>query len=356
LSSSSPSSDKNGPPGAAVKETESEDTETAAAETVSGADDFTADISSADSGSVDTDAILSASFGEKDVEAGVDTEDDEVSMDELEATEASSESTPVVSASRPISAEEAVEEYVTVGVVTGVERVVETTPVAVTSSGGTVQGDLSGSGSHVDPSLLDSSPSTRQYVRRARRGSLVSTDSERTTSVTVRVPTPPSPLRESGGTAPTPIIIAAAVSAATTVQEGETAPAVIEEVPGHEEIPAHIPEVPEGNIFVESISIDENLVIDVDFNADMTHVEPAEVAASEEPVQADVTPDSGVPIVEEELAQGPVDDVDMADTHDSYDEVLAEAEDNMAGAQAADMEVTAPAAAHTSPTKTGIGF
>ena len=172
----------------------------------------------------------------------------------------------------------------------------------------------------------------------------------------MRVPTPPSPLRESGGTAPTPIIIAAAVSTATTVQEGETALAVIEEVPSHEEVPAHIPEVPEGNIFVESISIDENLVIDVDFNANMTYVEPAEVAASEEPVRADVTPDSGVPIIEEELAQDPVDDVDMADTHDSYDEVWADAEDNMAGAQAADMEVTAPIAAQTSPTKTGIGF
>ena len=46
----------------------------------------------------------------------------------------------------------------------------------------------------------------------------------------------------------------------------------------------------------------------------------------------------------------------MADTHDSYDEVLAEAEDSMASAQAADMEVTAPVAAHTSPTKIGIGF
>ena len=46
----------------------------------------------------------------------------------------------------------------------------------------------------------------------------------------------------------------------------------------------------------------------------------------------------------------------MADTHDSYDEVLAEAEDSMAGAQTADMGVTAPVAAHTSPTKTGIGF
>jgi hypothetical protein len=56
------------------------------------------------------------------------------------------------------------------------------------------------------------------------------------------------------------------------------------------------------------------------------------------------------------LAQGPVDDVDMANAHDSYDEVLAEAEDNMAGAQATDMEVTAPVAAHASSTRIGIGF
>jgi hypothetical protein len=263
--------------------------------------------------------------------AEASTEKDVVSIDELEAAEASFDDVPLASASNPRS-------------------------IIITSSGGIAQGGLSGSGSHVDLSLLDSSPSTRQYVRRARRGNLVSTDSERTASVTVRVPTPSSPLRESGGTALTPIIIAAAVSAAETVQESETAPAAVGEVPSSEGVSVHIPEVPGGNIFVENILIDENLVIDVDFNADMTHVEHAEVAASEEPVQADVTPGSGVPVIEEELAQDPVDDIDMGDTHDSYDEVLADAEDSMAGAQTADMEVTAPVAAHISPTKTGIGF
>ena len=202
---------------AAAEKTESEDTEVATAEAVSGAGDFTADISSADIGSLDTDAIINASSKEKDAEAGASTEDDEVSMDELGAAGAASDSDSTESASRPKSAEGAIEEHVTVGVVTGAERIVETTPIAVTSSGGTVQGDISESGSHVDPSLLDSSPSTRQYVRRARRGSLMSTDFERTTSVTTRVLTPPSPLRESGGTAPTPIITAAAVSVATTV-------------------------------------------------------------------------------------------------------------------------------------------
>jgi hypothetical protein len=110
------------------------------------------------------------------------------------------------------------------------------------------------------------------------------------------------------------------------------------------------------NNFVESIPIDENLVIDTDFGAGVTQVEHAEVAASEDPVQADVTPGSDVPTMEEAFVQAPADDVsmeDMANTHDSYDAVLAEAEGHVAVAQALDMEVTAPMTAHTSPTKTG---
>jgi hypothetical protein len=56
------------------------------------------------------------------------------------------------------------------------------------------------------------------------------------------------------------------------------------------------------------------------------------------------------------LAQDPADDIDMADAHDSYDEVLAEAEGDVAGAQAADTGATASVAAHGSPTQTGICF
>jgi hypothetical protein len=290
------------------------------------------------------------------MEAGVDTEDDEVSMDELEAAEASSESTPVASASKPISAEEAVEEHATVGIVTGAERVVETTPIAITSSGETVQGGLSGSGSHVDPPLLNSSPSTRQYVWRTRRRSLVPTDSERTVSVTVRVPTPPSLLPESGGTAPSPITTAAEVPAAATVPESETVPTAIEEIPVGEEGPTHIPDVPKGNNIVDSIIISENLVIGTDSGMGMTQIGRAEVAANEELVQADARLGSDMPAMEEAFVQDPADDVsmeDMADTHDSYDAILAEAEGHVAGAQAADIEVIAPMTAHASPTKTG---
>jgi hypothetical protein len=341
---------------ATAAETESESTEAAAAEAVSGAGDFTADISSPDIGSLDTDAIINASSEEKDMEVGASVEDAEVSMGELGTKGAASDSGSTASASKTMSAEEVIEERVTVGVVTGAERVVEPIPITVTSSGGTVQGDASESGSQVDPSLLDSSPSTRQYVRRARRGSLVSTDSERTASVAARVSTPPSPLGESGGTAPTPTITADVVPATATAQEDETAPVIVEEVPSHAEVLAHTPEVPRGNVPTESISIDKSLVTNNDFNTNVARVEPAEVAASEEPVQADATPGSGVPVIEEELAQDPVDDVDMADTHDSYDEAWADAEDNMAGDQAADMEVTAPVAVQISSTRAGIGF
>ena len=216
--------------------------------------------------------------------AGTSTEEDEVSMDELEAAEAAFDNTPTASASNPRSVERTVDEHTTVGVVTSAARVVETTPITITSSDGIAQGNPSGSGSHVDPSLLDSSPSTRHYVRRVRRRSIVSTDSERTVSATVRVPTPPSPLHESGGTVPTPVVIAAMVPAAVTVQDSESVSAAAEEVPGSEEVPAHIPDIPKGNNIVESIPINENLVIGTDFGTGMTQVERAEVAASEDPV------------------------------------------------------------------------
>ena len=278
-------------------------------------------------------------------------------MDELEAAEASFDNSPVASASDPRSVERAVDEYITVEVVTSAARVVETTPIIVTGSGETAQGHPSESGSHADPSLLDSNPSTRHYVRRARRGSIVSTDSERTISATVRVPTPPSPLHKSGSTALTPVIMATMVPTVVTVQDSEVVPAVAEEVLGDEKLPVHIPDALEGNNIVDSILINENLVIGTDTGTGVTRVEHAEVAANKDPVQIDVILGSGIPATEETLAQDLVDDIsmeDMADTHDSYDEVLAKTEDHVAGVQAADMEVTAPVTAYTSPTETGI--
>ena len=98
-------------------------------------------------------------------------------------------------------------------------------------------------------------------------------------------------------------------------------------------------------------------MIDTDFGTGVTHVEHEEIATSEDLVQADVIPSNDVPIVEETFVQDLVDDMsmeDMADTYGSYDAVLAETEDHVAGVQAADVEVTTPITAHTSPTETGI--
>ena len=89
----------------------------------------------------------------------------------------------------------------------------------------------------------------------------MSTDSERTGSATVRVSTPPSPLPESGGIASTPIIITAAVSAATIIQESETATATVGEVPGGEEVPTHISEVSEGSIISSLLKVYQFTII-----------------------------------------------------------------------------------------------
>uniref|UniRef100_A0A2N9EV39 Aminotransferase-like plant mobile domain-containing protein n=1 Tax=Fagus sylvatica TaxID=28930 RepID=A0A2N9EV39_FAGSY len=296
-SSSSSSSDRSDPSGAAAEGIRGEVVEVDAAEAVSDAENVAAEVNSTDESTAS-----STSSGGESVEAGTSTEEDEVSVDELEAAEASFDNSPVASASNPRSVERAVDDHTTPGV-----------------------GHPSESGSHADPSLLDSNPSTSLFVRRARRGSIVSTDSEKTISATVRVPTPPSPIHESVGAAPTPIVIAAVVYVTATVQESETVPAAVEGIPGNEEVLVHIPNVPE------------------------------EVATSKDPVQADVILDSRIPAREETFVQDPVDDIsmeDMADTHDSYDAVLAETEDHVASTQAADLEVDAPVTADTSPTKT----
>uniref|UniRef100_A0A2N9I2V0 Aminotransferase-like plant mobile domain-containing protein n=1 Tax=Fagus sylvatica TaxID=28930 RepID=A0A2N9I2V0_FAGSY len=271
LSSSSSSSDRDDPSGAAAEEIESENAEVAAAE---------------ETESEGTEAVAAEAVSRGCGSRGPVLKMMRCPWVSWELQELLLTVIPLHLPAKSMSAERVVEEHVTVGVVTGAERVVETTPITVTSSGGTVQGDISESGSHVDPSLLDSSPSTRQYVRRARRGSLVSTDSEKNCFSYSKA----------------------------TVQGDETAPVITEEI----WLMLNQPKLlPVKNQFRQMSLLG-----------------------------------SGVPVIEEELAQDPVDDVDMADTHDSYDEAWADAEDNMAGDQAADMEVTAPVAAQTSPTRT----
>ena len=292
MDSSSSSGDRNDPSGAAAEGVGGEDVEIDVAEIVSDAEIVTVEVNSADESTAS-----SAFSGGEGVVAETSTEEDVVSIDELVAVEASFDNVPLTSASNLRFVERTFDEHTTVGVVTSAVRATETTPITITSSGGTAQGNPFGSGSHADPSLFDSSPSTRYYVQRVRRGSIVFTDSKRTISATIRVPTPPSPLHESDGTAPTPVVIAVVVSATAIVQESETVLAIAEEIPSSEEVPIHISDIPEGNNIIESIPIDENLVVGTDFGTGVTLVEYAEVAASEDPVQADVTPSSDIPAI-----------------------------------------------------------
>ena len=294
------------------------------------------------------------SFGEEVAVAEASNNEDVVSKDELEAAKASFDDVSTASTSNPKSIERAVDEHVVVGAVTSVVRIVDTTPITITSSDGTTQGNPSRSGSRTDLSLFDSSPSTLHYVKRARKGNMVSTDSERTISATTRVPTPLSPLHESGGIASTPIVIAAVVSAAASVQGDEAVLVAAEVVPSSEEVLVHNSDIPEGNT-VGDTSVNENIVVGTDLGTGVTQIGHAEAAASEDPILVDITLGSDIPTMEGTFAQDPADDVfmeNMVDTHDSYDAILAGTGEHVADAQAVDLEVIALVAAHVSPTET----
>jgi hypothetical protein len=344
------SSDRTSSSEAAAEEIKDEDDEIDAAKAISDEGTIAAEVVFDDEATA-----TDASSGEEGAVAETNTDEDNISMDELEVAEASFDNVPVASASNPRSVERAIDEYTVVGTVISAVRVAEVEPIAVTSSGGTAQDNPSKSDSRTDPLLFDSSPSTRHYVRRAHRESIVSTDSERTFTATLMVPTLSGPPRESGDAVLAPVVIAAVVSAAATVQENETVPAAAEETLSSEEVPVHISDIPEGNV-IEDTPVDEDLVVGTDSGTGVTEIGCAEVAASEDPVQADATLDSDVPAREGAFTQDPTDDVsmeDMADTHDSYDAVLAGTEDHVASTQATDMEVAAPVAAYMSPIKIG---
>ena len=131
-SSSLSSSDRSDLSGAAAEGIRGEDVEVEAAEAVFDVENVAAEVSSANKSTAS-----STSSGEEGAVAETNTDEDVVSMDELEAAEASFDDVPIASASNPRSAERTIDEHTTVGVVTSAERAVETTPITITSSGGT---------------------------------------------------------------------------------------------------------------------------------------------------------------------------------------------------------------------------
>jgi hypothetical protein len=182
---------------------------------------------------------------------------------------------------------------------------------------------------------------------------MVSSDSERTISATARAPTPPSPLQESGGIASTPLVIPAVASAEASVQRDEAVPVVTGMVPGSEEVLVHISDILEGNT-VGDTPANEDIVVDTDLSTGVTQIGHGGAAASADPDLVGVTFDSGIPNMEGTFAQDPTDDVfieNMADTHDSYDDVLAGTGEHVADAQTIDLEVTTSTTAHVSPTR-----
>ena len=191
LDSLSPSSDKTDSFGVAVEEVEDEDAKIAVEETASDEETIVAEVTSNDEATA-----MDASSGEEGTVAKASTNEDIMYMYEVETAEASFDNVLVASASNPRSVERASDEHIAVGAVTSAMRAAEAEPIAITSRGGTAQGNPSRSDSCTNPSLFDSNPPTCHYVRRASRGSIVSTDLERTISATPMVPTPLSPPRE----------------------------------------------------------------------------------------------------------------------------------------------------------------
>ena len=100
---------------------------------------------------------------------------------------------------------EAVEEEVIATKITAERFVEESEEVVGAVTAGIIDGDKptqggsSKSGDHTDPALFDSSPTSKFYVRKARRGNVVSFDSERTLSTSIVLLTPRASQSESAG-------------------------------------------------------------------------------------------------------------------------------------------------------------
>ena len=212
----------------------------------------------------------------------------------------------------------------------------------ITNGDGLTQSDSSKSGDHTDSSLLDSSPSTRFYVRRTRYGNVVSFDSERTPSINAALLTPRASQSESVGatsmhvTPPTVVDALVRAPAVENIQEDEENTATQD----------HISDV-DADLTTEEVTA----------TGGIPSAEVAEVKHVESEVEIIPTTEVGddIPVIEGTFAQDPNDDApleDMVDVHDSYDAVLADGQDQDTQAENPELEVTSPAVKDISPTKT----
>uniref|UniRef100_A0A2N9I9H3 Aminotransferase-like plant mobile domain-containing protein n=1 Tax=Fagus sylvatica TaxID=28930 RepID=A0A2N9I9H3_FAGSY len=187
---------------------------------------------------------------------------------------------------------------------------------------GLTQGGSSRSSDRVDSALLDLTPPSKFYVRRSRRVNIVSSDSEKTPSVSAAHLTPRASQSKSAGASSMHVI-------------PTPSPTVVN--------------APLGAPSVENIRGDEEDII--------TPVPEVEHVGSEVEVIPSAEIEDDIPDIEGTFAQdpndiAPLEDTDMADVHDSYDAVLADAPEKHVQAAVPELEVTSPAIKNASPTKT----
>ena len=213
---------------------------------------------------------------------------------------------------------------------------------------GLTQGGSSRSSDRVDSALLDSTPPSKFYVRRSRRVNIVSSDSERTPSVSALHLTPRASQSESAGASsmhvippPPPVAMNAPLGAPS-----------VENIQGDEEDVVTLDHIPDIDVDAATEEITAAGVILV------VEVPEVERVGSEVEVIPSTEIEDDIPDIEGTFAQGPNDnapleDMDMADVHDSYDVVLADVQEENVQAAVLELEVTSPAIKNASPTKTG---
>ena len=211
---------------------------------------------------------------------------------------------------------------------------------------GLTQGGSSRSSDRVDSALLDSTPPSKFYVRRSRRVNIVSSDSERTPSVSAVHLTPRTSQSESARASPMHVI---PTPPPVAMNAPLGAPSV-ENIRGDEEdviIPGHI-----SDISVEATT-EETTATGI---IPAVEVPEVEHMGSEVEVIPSTEIEDDIRDIEGTFAQNPNDNApleDMANVHDSYDAVLANAQEKNVQSAVPELEVTSPAIKNTSPTKTG---
>jgi hypothetical protein len=305
----------------------------------------------------------SSSSSEDDDDVGGSVEGVPIAVDEtivfevaaVEATATAEPANSVIAATKSASGTADVSDVPEEGVdaaEVAVEGTAEAPEGAVSASivddVGLTQGGSSRSSDRVDSTLLDSTPPSKFYVRRSRRVNIVSSDSERTLSVGAVHLTPRASQSESTGASSMhviPTLPSVVVDASLGVPSAANTQGDEEDVVTLD----HIPDIDAGTA-TEGVTA-AGIIPAVEV-PDFEHIgSEVEVIPSTE-IEDDI-PDIEGTFAQDPNDNAPLEDMDMADVHDSYDAVLADVQEENAQAAVPELEVTSPAIKNASPTKTG---